>query len=334
MSYNFSTAIVILTWNDWKNTICALDSVIQSNHNNYDIILVDNNSYPNHLSKIRDWSLNKIFNNDINLKKFFKKKNINIINTKKNNIIINKNKKNIYLIKNKKNIGLTAGLNIGYNFALKNKYKYIFRIDNDIIVKKNTLKELIKLLENKKEIVAISPKINHGYLINTVWWYNFKMTWFYLKFQKTMNLNKYRIADNSDLKGLINTDSICGCCSVYRSSSLLKSGLGDEDFFYGPEDIELSYRLKKFGLLKSNLNSLAFHKIARSSVISGLQVRKYNEIKGFLTLIKKIGSRSDKIVGYTYFFLRIFYYLLLIKKKNGKETFKGYTRACYDFFKI
>jgi GT2 family glycosyltransferase len=334
MSNSFSTAIVILTWNDWKNTICALESIFQSNYNNYDIILVDNNSYHNHLSKIRDWSLNKVFNNDINLKKFTKKKNIKIINTKKDSIIFNKDKKKIYLIKNKKNIGLTAGLNIGYNFALKNKYKYIFRMDNDIIVKKNTLKNLLKLLENKKEIVAVSPKINHGYLINTVWWYNFKMTWAYLKFQKTMNLNKYRIADNSDLRGVINTDSICGCCSLYRSSSLLKSGLGDEDFFYGPEDIELSYRLKKFGLLKSNLNSIAFHKIARSSVVSGLKIRKYNEIKGFLILIKKIGSRSDKIVGYTYFFLRIFYYLLLIRKKNGKEIFKGYTKACYDFFKI
>ena len=30
---------------------------------------------------------------------------------------------------------------------------------------------------------------------------------------------------------------------------LKKTGLGDEDFFYGPEDIELSYRLKKYGRL-------------------------------------------------------------------------------------
>ena len=87
MSNSFSTAIVILTWNDWKNTICALESIFQSNYNNYDIILVDNNSYHNHLSKIRDWSLNKVFNNDINLKKFTKKKNIKIINTKKDSII-------------------------------------------------------------------------------------------------------------------------------------------------------------------------------------------------------------------------------------------------------
>jgi GT2 family glycosyltransferase len=334
MSQKISTAIAILTWNDWKNTINALESVIQSDYKNYDIILIDNNSNYKHLSKIFDWSANKVVSNDINLKRFIKKKNIKIFNVNKNDIVHNKEKNSIYLIRNNKNIGLTAGLNVGYNFALKNKYKYIFRVDNDILLQKNTLKKLVKLLDNKKEIVAVSPKINHGYLINTVWWYNFKMTLFYLKFQKTMNLNKYRIADNSDLRGVINTDSICGCCSLYRSSSLLKSGLGDEDFFYGPEDIELSYRLKKFGLLKSNLNSIAFHKIARSSAISGLQVRKYNEIKGFLTLIKKIGSRSDKIVGYTYFFLRIFYYLLLIKKKNGKETFKGYTRACYDFFKI
>jgi GT2 family glycosyltransferase len=334
MSQKISTAVIILTWNDWKNTINALESLIQSDYKNYDIILIDNNSSYKHLNKIVDWSINKVFCNDINLKKFTKKNNLEIININKNDIVSSTHKRKVYLIRNHKNIGLTAGLNVGYNFALKNKYKYIFRVDNDIILQKNTLKNLLKLLENKKEVAAVSPKINHGYLTNTVWWYNFKMTWSYLKFQKTMNLNKYRIIDNLDLRGIINTDAICGCCSLYRSSALLKSGLGDEDFFYGPEDIELSYRLRKFGLLKSDLNNKAFHKIARSSVISGLEVRKYNEIKGFLTLIKKIGTVSDKIFGYTFFFLRIFYYLLLIRKKNGKEIFKGYSKACYDFFKI
>ena len=48
-----------------------------------------------------------------------------------------------------------------------------------------------------------------------------------------------------NLNNTVETDVISGCCSQYIKQILKKSGLGDEDFFYGPEDIELSYRLKK-----------------------------------------------------------------------------------------
>ena len=67
---------------------------------------------------------------------------------------------------------------------------------------------------------------------------------------------------------LVSTDAISVCCSIYRTSILKKSGLGDEDFFYGPEDIELSYRLKKYGRLVCNQKIKTFHKIGRSSHIA------------------------------------------------------------------
>ena len=39
-----SLAITVLTWNDWKNTIKCLESIFQSTFENFDIILVNNNS--------------------------------------------------------------------------------------------------------------------------------------------------------------------------------------------------------------------------------------------------------------------------------------------------
>ena len=41
---NPSVGIVVLSWNDWKNTSELLESIFKSDYNNYDIILVDNNS--------------------------------------------------------------------------------------------------------------------------------------------------------------------------------------------------------------------------------------------------------------------------------------------------
>ncbi len=107
-----------------------------------------------------------------------------------------------------------------------------------------------------------------------------------------------------------------------------KLSLGDEDFFYGPEDIELSYRLKKIGKLFVNQKAIAFHKIATSSSITGVKNRTFQSTFGFLKLIEKIGTKSDKLIGYLYFILRLIYY----KFTKQKEYYDGYSFALKKFF--
>ena len=133
---------------------------------------------------------------------------------------------------------------------------------------------------------------------------------------------------------MIKTDAICGCCSIYKPEILHKCGYGDEEFFFGPEDIELSYRLKKFGKLMVNLDTHTFHKIATSSTISGIFQRTYSETFGFLLLIKKIGNQLDKIIGYMYFVFRIpYFYILMILKIRKRNFVLAFSKGCYDFFR-
>ena len=58
---NKNLAITVLTWNDWKNTVCCLESIYQSSYNNFDIILVNNNSDKYHIDKATKYK--KIINN-------------------------------------------------------------------------------------------------------------------------------------------------------------------------------------------------------------------------------------------------------------------------------
>ena len=329
---NKNIAINVLTWNDWENTVVCLESILQSDYDNFDIILIDNNSNQFHLNKIYEWSENKIRISDKEFN-FNENKKIRIKEIDQNTKIFKTGKREIYLIKNRTNLGLTAGLNVGYKFSIKQNYDYIARIDCDFIISKNYFKNMIDALEDDKEIIAMSPKIKHAFLRDTVWWSGIKFSWFFLKFQRTMNLKKKRILDSKDLIGIKETDAISGCCSIYRSNSLELSGYGDESFFFGPEDIELSYRLKKLGKLMVNLNTYTFHKIATSSNVSGWYKRSYDETIGFLLLIKKIGSKLDKIIGYTYFIMRIpFFLFLLITKKRNKDRVFGFCLGCFDFF--
>ena len=329
---NKNIAITLLTWNDWKNTIECLESIFQNDYNNFDVILINNGSEKYHLEKIYDWLNNKIKIYDDEIK-FNENKNIKLIDITNNKKKINSSFKNIYLIDLKKNIGLAPAVNLGLKFAVDNNYDLAARIDCDFIITKNYLSKMIEMFNNNEEIIAASPKIKHAYLRHTIWWCGFKSSWSYLKFQRTMNLKKKKIIDNKKLKGLISTDMIAGCCSIYKTSSLKISGLEYEEFEFGPEDAELSHRLKKIGKLIVNLDVTTFHKIAKSINVSGWYYRSYNETKGFLLLIKKTGTISDKFFGYAYHILRIpYFFLLLIFKKKPKEKVYGFAKGCYDFF--
>ena len=68
---------------------------------------------------------------------------------------------------------------------------------------------------------------------------------------------------------------------IYKANILKKTGLGDEDFFYGPEDIELSYRLKNTENLVCNQKIKTFHKIGRSSSIANRLDRTFELLMVF-----------------------------------------------------
>jgi hypothetical protein len=333
-------AITVLTWNDWENTVKCLESIYQSSFQEFDVILVNNNSDQKHIDKIFDWSKNKIKVEDEEIN-FNPEKNIEIIYVDDQLIVDRKGQKKIYLIDSKAkknerwavNLGCTAGLNLGYKFSLKQNYDYIGRIDCDFIITDSYLEGILNTLAQNTESVAASPKIIHGGLKHTIWWCGFKLRWSFLKFHRLMNLKKKRIIDDKSYSGIIETDAVCGCCSVYKSNILKLSGLGDEEFFFGPEDMELSFRLKKFGKLIVNLDLKTFHNIVSSSKVSGWLSRSYYEAKGFLILIKKRGSFFDKLIGYSYFLLRIPYFLiLLLLRKREKERVYGFCLGCIDFF--
>ena len=54
---NKKLAVIVLTWNDWKNTIECLESIFNNSFENFDIVLVDNNSDPIHIEKIKEYLL-------------------------------------------------------------------------------------------------------------------------------------------------------------------------------------------------------------------------------------------------------------------------------------
>lgn len=308
-------AIVVLTWNDFFNTTKCIKSIYPQLDDKTKLILVDNNSEEKIYNKTINW-INKNYKN-------------NYLHLKKNSKFL-KFKKKIIILRNNKNLGCGFGHNSGYEFAIKNNFEFIARVDNDMIVPK---KFFIKILKNfnNKIIQGVSPKILYSHNRKLIWWMGTKIG-NSLKFQTHMREYPYNLRDDKKYSGVINTDAIAGCASIMRTTRLKKVGLSDSEFFYGPEDVEFSRRIfNKPGSLIVDLDVKIFHAVTQS--FKSLSKRRmYFEYKYRLLLIKKIGSFFDKFFGYGMSIIKFFLYILFFFKEKHRKKIIPVGLAIIHFF--
>ncbi|MCE7698463.1 MAG: glycosyltransferase [Methanobacterium paludis] len=166
-------AVIILNWNGWEDTIECLESLYQINYPNYQVILVDNASTDDSIQKIKEYCQGTLKPQS----KFYtyqtKNKPIKITeySTEESEAFNGACKtalpktelhpnKNMILIKNTKNYGFAEGNNIGIRYALRSlNQDYTLLLNNDTVVDKNFLTELVKTAESSAEIGVVGPKI-------------------------------------------------------------------------------------------------------------------------------------------------------------------------------
>ena len=169
---------------------------------------------------------------------------------------LEKKEKNIRIFLNKKNLGFGRGNNIGLQ---KSKGKYILYLNSDAIITDIDFRDLIKLMEMRKEIGALTVKValptgeidpasHRGF--PTLWR---SFTYFFgleKLFFSIPILNKifggYHLV-NYNLNNIHEVDVITGAFLLTRKEIVDKFGGFDEDYFAYGEDIEMAYQIKKLG---------------------------------------------------------------------------------------
>jgi GT2 family glycosyltransferase len=107
MTQEPSVAIIILNWNGYNDTIECLQSLRQLTYRHYKIVLVDNGSANNEGGRIKE------------------------------------SYPEIHLIENKANRGFAGGCNDGINWAIRSGFDYIITLNNDCLVEKAWLSNLV-----------------------------------------------------------------------------------------------------------------------------------------------------------------------------------------------
>jgi GT2 family glycosyltransferase len=246
-------SIVILNWNRANDTIECLKSISQLSTINYQlsVTVVDNGSTDNSVSIIEK-----------KLKKIVRKKNVEA-----------------EVIKNENNLGFAAGNNIGIKHALNHKAEFILILNNDTVVGKNLISELLKSAKKYLKAGVISPKIYFakGFEFHksryrksefgkVIWYAGGEIDWDNV-YGANRGVNE---VDKGQYGKVLETDFATGACMFCRAKSLKDVGMFDEKYYMYLEDADLSQRMKNAGwkVLYSPKGHL-WHKVAQSSAIGG-----------------------------------------------------------------
>lgn len=297
-----SVAIIILNWNSYQDTYECLKSLEELNYNNFHVFLVDNASEDNSYEKLqRDYQ-----NNQFHI--------------------------NITFLQSGGNLGFAGGNNIGIKEAFRQGYEYYWLLNNDTIVDKNALIELVKIINDDSRIGIVGSKIYY-YGTNTIWFAGGKVNFWS---GDTMHIG-WSEEDVGQYDSICEVDYITGCSMLFRKELIEKIGYLREDYFLYYEETDYNVRVKKaqYRILFVP-QSVVYHKVSVSSGGEGnlSPYYYYYNIRNSYLFVKNTASFFHKqstfvnilwktlkgIIKYS-IFKRKFYYIpyILLGLKHAKK---------------
>ena len=329
-------AIVLLNYNSWLDTIECLESVLKLDYKNYKIFLVDNSDNTTSWDKIIGWAdggvmvdetkypelINPLVKKPINYKAYFEGDEIEDTD------------QDLILIRAKRNDGFAAGNNIALRQIMKNnKFDYVWLLNNDTVVPKNSLKVLTNNIESNKSNIGIlgsalayysNPKTLQGIGGD----YN---KWFGTSKPIDNGKNILSLKTNNKI------DYPIGAAMFVTKKFLNEVGLLNEEYFLYYEELDWVLRGRKYGFTVSySPESIVYHKVG-SSIGTGKAMER-SEFSDYYTLknrIKFVKKYYPLFLPTTYlgFLIVIFNRLKRNQMEFAKNAFKIMLNIEVDKFK-
>ena len=299
--------IVILNYKRWQDVIECLDSVFRSRYQNFTAIVIDNDSQNDSLQYIKTWANGRAV---LNMKperpidyKYFHSRELNSTF----DIDISSQ---LFLIQNEANAGFAAGNNLVLQFLL-DKEAYIWLLNPDMVVKDDTLQELV-------EFVAHQPsKSVAGTIVKS-----------FSQQEKIVLVGGAKINYNSATVSLITNpneihklDFVSGGSLFAHASGFREVGLLPEDYFLFWEEADWCYQAKRKGYkMLVCEKAICYDKIS-TSIGKGFLADYYYTRNGLLFLAKyKKGKIARAMV---FAILRIIQRIIICRWGRARGVFNG-----------
>lgn len=225
--------VLLLNWNDAENTLACLESVCDLDYPRFRTLVVDNGS------------------------------------TDGSDRLIQAAHAEVELIANGRNLGFAGGANVGLEHARKQGADYILFINNDTILDRVLLKELVRVAETLPRAGLLAPKIYYYDDPTRLWAAGARLARFPPRV-KMIGLGK---RDGPRYDQLRRVDYATGCALLIRRQVL--ETVGGFDPIYWPiyhEDYDFSARVTKAGWeIWYVPTAKLWHKVSQSQRGSGTQ---------------------------------------------------------------
>jgi len=218
--------ILLLNWNSWKDSIEGIESCRNLSYPHFRILLVDNGS------------------------------------TDGSEAILRERFPEMEVIQTGANLGFAGGNNVGIRYALEQGADYVWLLNNDTVVKPDSLSALVQIAQADKTVGMVGSKIVYHGEPDLLWYagavVDSKKP--YRPFHLGLNQR-----DRGQYDAACDTGYITGCSLLARREMIDAVGLLDDDLFLYFEDADWSARAKAAGWrLVYCPESLVYHKVSLS----------------------------------------------------------------------
>lgn len=199
---------IILNWNNYEDTKKCLRALLGSSYPNLRTIVVDNGSADNSLFRLRDEFPNVTF------------------------------------IRNEENLGFARGCNVGIRAALEDPLAaYVLLLNNDAEITPGGLTNAIDVAESDEKIGLLSGKILLSRETKRLWYAGGEV----LRWRGGVKVRGAGEMDRGQYDRVGEVGFITGALMLIKRDVLTGVGLLPEEYFFGVEEYEYSYRVKRAG---------------------------------------------------------------------------------------
>lgn len=255
-------AIILVNYNGYKDTIECIESLEKSSYKNYTVIVVDNKSTDDSVSKLQAIQSEKPF----------------------------------VLLEAVSNNGFSAGNNVGIAYAIEHEFDYVLLLNNDTLVDEDFLFQLLRTEQELDNHVIVTSKIYFAYDKNILWYAGGRLNPIT---SRTEHIGIHE-KDSGQYDEQKTVSLMSGCCMFIPTEAIKEVGYMEEDYFLYCEDTDYGCRFINNGYdLVYQPKSVLYHKVnASTGKMSDLIC--YYTVRNKFYIIQRFISRKYRVVAYFY----------------------------------
>lgn len=285
-------AIVICNYNGGKDTVNCIKSLMNSDFDNFDIVVVDNASEDGSVDLLRE-----NFSDDV------------------------------YIIRNEENRGGSGGFGRGMRYAADEGYEYTMLLDNDAIVDIDTVGMLYDYSMAHPNVGAVGAKIMMLDDKERIFDFAKRMNW-----DNFCDVSEWvGKIDSPETENAFECDYVAATAAMLRTATFVEVGGMDEEHFIYHDDIDLCQRIRMAGYKvvclgttkawhRSNLNKVPINTFAGYY----LTRNRYHFFAKYLP-VERLEEFSDYVIN------QVFPYIYGSHKSGREDMFFTYKYILEDF---